>query len=651
MPQTGSCKSEQLCGWAGASANSFSYKHPYAAEIERSTFPPSVLVPSDPVPFTPPEANPPIYVDTEEGVSEMLAELRMAKEIAVDLEHHDVHSYIGIVCLMQISTREKDWVVDTLKPWRQNLRVLNEVFADPNVLKVFHGSHEDMIWLQRDLGLYVVGLFDTYYACVALNFPGRGLKYLLKRFADFDAQKKFQTADWRARPLPDEMMDYARSDTHYLLNIYDNLRNMLLEDSTPDNNLIDFVLTESKTEALQQYERPVYDRETGLGQNGWYNALMRRQFQFSSEQFAVYRAVHEWRDRVARDQDEGLPHIMTAAALFAISTTMPMTVHSLMTTIRPVSRAVSENSKELIDIIRNAKDIGKNDPPVHELLEKCHQKLGPQADHKFKPFRGRRKYPDHTLSVGVAVQMLREDSEAELIVSRSMGSKLWGRILPATATAEPSLPGVAIEALGLLLPLPAKSKMSFSTTSVDALPTEPFRMADINPHLVTNGTSQSSTAQTDDVFVIRDLGRPKKRKAEDPTNGDTLSQDKPSLIDDVAETEDVEALQVLAAPIRGSDGQSRAEIKARRKEEKRAKREHGAAVDQARAYSTQAATPFDYASAESVLHAKPEKRQMESDRNKGPKRPFDPYAKALDASAGMKRARKETGGKSFTFKQ
>ena len=66
----------------------------------------------------------------------MLEELKGASEIAIDLEHHDEHSYIGLVSLMQISTRTKDWVVDTLKPWRRELRILNEVFADPNIIKV-----------------------------------------------------------------------------------------------------------------------------------------------------------------------------------------------------------------------------------------------------------------------------------------------------------------------------------------------------------------------------------------------------------------------------------------------------------------------------------------------------------------------------------
>lgn len=66
----------------------------------------------------------------------MLKELKQAKEIAIDLEHHDTHSFAGLVSLMQISTRGQDWIVDTLKPWRQDLQVLNEVFTDPQIIKV-----------------------------------------------------------------------------------------------------------------------------------------------------------------------------------------------------------------------------------------------------------------------------------------------------------------------------------------------------------------------------------------------------------------------------------------------------------------------------------------------------------------------------------
>lgn len=65
----------------------------------------------------------------------MLKELRQASEIAVDLEHHDYRSYYGFVCLMQISTRTQDWIVDTLE-LREELIALNEVFTDPQIVKV-----------------------------------------------------------------------------------------------------------------------------------------------------------------------------------------------------------------------------------------------------------------------------------------------------------------------------------------------------------------------------------------------------------------------------------------------------------------------------------------------------------------------------------
>lgn len=129
----------------------------------------------------------------------MLVELKKAKEIAIDLEHHDARSFVGLVSLMQISTRDRDWIVDTLRPWREDLQVLNEVFADPTILKVFHGAFMDMVWLQRDLGLYVVGLFDTFHAARALGYPQASLASLLSRFIHIEADKQYQMADWRIR--------------------------------------------------------------------------------------------------------------------------------------------------------------------------------------------------------------------------------------------------------------------------------------------------------------------------------------------------------------------------------------------------------------------------------------------------------------------
>lgn len=105
-------------------------------EIIQSHYPSAVHVKAEPIAPKALDSTQATFVDTYEGVEEMLKKLKLATEIAVDLEHHDEHSYIGLVSLMQISTRENDWIVDTLKPWREDLQILNEVFADPNIVKV-----------------------------------------------------------------------------------------------------------------------------------------------------------------------------------------------------------------------------------------------------------------------------------------------------------------------------------------------------------------------------------------------------------------------------------------------------------------------------------------------------------------------------------
>jgi ribonuclease D len=50
--------------------------------------------------------------------------------------------------LLQLSTRDSDWVVDTLALRGQLGPALAPLFADPSVEKVLHGSDNDILWLQ-----------------------------------------------------------------------------------------------------------------------------------------------------------------------------------------------------------------------------------------------------------------------------------------------------------------------------------------------------------------------------------------------------------------------------------------------------------------------------------------------------------------------
>ena len=62
------------------------------------------------------------------------------------------------------------------------------MFADPDTIKVMHGADSDILWLQRDFGLFTVGLFDTGQAARVLELPGFGLAHLLQQYCDFKAR-------------------------------------------------------------------------------------------------------------------------------------------------------------------------------------------------------------------------------------------------------------------------------------------------------------------------------------------------------------------------------------------------------------------------------------------------------------------------------
>lgn len=100
--------------------------------------------------------------------------------------------------MLQISTREKDYIIDTLI-LRDELHLLNEVFTNPKIVKIFHGADSDVEWLQRDLSIYIVNMFDTHQAAKRLNLARLSLAFLLKQFCHLDVDKTFQLADWRMR--------------------------------------------------------------------------------------------------------------------------------------------------------------------------------------------------------------------------------------------------------------------------------------------------------------------------------------------------------------------------------------------------------------------------------------------------------------------
>lgn len=160
-----------------------------------------------------------VWISTAKELDILVEALRKVRFIALDTEHHSLHSYLGFICLLQISTGEVDYVIDALALHDRLGPALRPVLSDPEVLKVMHGSSNDLMWLQRDFHLYAVNVIDTEKAAQALGLQATSLAALLRHYLGVSLDKRYQKADWRRRPLPRALLDYARSDVTYLLHL------------------------------------------------------------------------------------------------------------------------------------------------------------------------------------------------------------------------------------------------------------------------------------------------------------------------------------------------------------------------------------------------------------------------------------------------
>ena len=338
------------------------YAHPYAAEVHALTRPHVQLEPpSEALKYGPLETVPCTWVDTPEALDAMRRALEddAVHDIAVDLEHHHFRSFQGFLCLMQISTRGEDFLVDTIA-LRNELHVLQGVFTNPQVVKVLHGADRDILWLQRDLGLYVVNMFDTGQCARVLDYPSKSLAYLLKTKCGVTAQKQYQMADWRIRPLPDVLQKYAREDTHYLLYVYDLLRMELAQKSnggaesssgsSSGSSFYDIkdVFARSDRLCLTTYRKEVF---TDLR---YLDVIRNLRLELSPPQKRVFAALYDWRDRTAREEDESTGYVLPNRMLAKLSSLMPSSASGLSQCLNPVPELVRRYATDVLLIISQA---------------------------------------------------------------------------------------------------------------------------------------------------------------------------------------------------------------------------------------------------------------------------------------------------------
>ena len=404
--------------------------HPLGAIIR--DFPAQVWgqLPGEVIPPRALRDTPCIMVDTEEGLARMAAVLAGQSAIAVDLEAHTLRSFQGFTCLMQVSTRQEDYLVDVLALRGSVGPALAPVFHNPRIVKVLHGADGDVIWLQRDFGLYLIGLFDTKQASELLGHAAHNLAHLLQLFCGVSSNKGYQLADWRVRPLSEGMVEYARGDTHYLLYIYDTMRAQLLASPPPvpsptDEDIDPLMFPESPLEcgalaaawtrsarvALSTY------RNAPLAPDAHARISRRAGVPLSLRSKAVLQALCVWRDAVARSLDEGTGYIMPNRVMIRLADAGPETGVEVFESLRELSwvgggdagasaiQDATDVAEQLAALIAHAK--AEFDAAEEE------KRLAQEAKHREKESRRRARLPSPDAAAAAAAVPPAAEPQAE----------------------------------------------------------------------------------------------------------------------------------------------------------------------------------------------------------------------------------------------
>ena len=163
-----------------------------------------------------------IFVNTPAKLAKAEKSIRSAPVIALDTEYDSFRYFREKLCLLQIQTGERTWLIDPLAEGL-DLSFLGNVLIDPDILKIFHAGDNDIRILKRDYAFAFRNIFDTHRAASLLGFRQLALSTLLEIHLGVTLEKKMQRSRWDIRPLSEEQLDYAALDTAHLLGLYRKL--------------------------------------------------------------------------------------------------------------------------------------------------------------------------------------------------------------------------------------------------------------------------------------------------------------------------------------------------------------------------------------------------------------------------------------------
>ncbi len=170
------------------------------------------------------------FIDSIDDLAFLNKELMEKPYIGVDTEFRRTTKDNMRLALLQVNDGEEIYLIDTILISNPKEHA-SFLFAD-SVVKIFHSCKEDIEAVYAWTGQVMVNIFDTQLANAFLNGDySIGYQGLVEEKLGIKIDKGETRSNWIRRPLTDSQLKYASSDVEFLINLYLDQKESLVEEN------------------------------------------------------------------------------------------------------------------------------------------------------------------------------------------------------------------------------------------------------------------------------------------------------------------------------------------------------------------------------------------------------------------------------------
>lgn len=289
-----------------------------------------------------------MYVDTHDGLIELVRKLEGASVMGVDTEFMRERTYFAKLCLIQVATDDTSAIIDPLAI--EDLSPLCELMTSPSILKVFHAGGQDLEIFYRQCGHATGPVFDTQIAATLAGFPQQvGYGALVREMLGVEIDKGDTYTDWGKRPLSATQVEYALNDVRYLPELHRRLIAKLEGEGRLAWLSDDF----TRMECPSTYEIVPSEQ--------WQR--VKRISSLNRRQLAVAREVAAWRETEAMRRDVPKRWVLGDESIVEIARRGPKKAEELLS-IRGVQDKISRSAaKGLLEAVVRGQACDEEDLP------------------------------------------------------------------------------------------------------------------------------------------------------------------------------------------------------------------------------------------------------------------------------------------------